>query len=145
MGIKDKVQVTFTIRNVENLAGLKPNGFGDFIALEGPYGSDETEVVNGVKSTSVTLTYVLKPKHEGKLTIPPAIAKDGAGHSYQSNPLTIEVVPGSVAAQQRAQRQAQMNSMFGDDDPMMQMAQQMQQFQQQAQQQGGGAPAAPGA
>ncbi len=135
MGIKDKVQVTFTIRNVENLAGLKPNGFGDFIALEGPYGSDETEVVNGVKSTSVTLTYVLKPKHEGKLTIPPAIAKDGAGHSYQSNPLTIEVVPGSVAAQQRAQRQAQMNSMFGDDDPMMQMAQQMQQFQQQAQQQ----------
>jgi hypothetical protein len=88
-----------------------------------------------VTSQSISLTYVLQPKHEGTFTIPPAIAKDAAGHTYQSNPITIQVIPGSVVQQQRRPQHA---SPFGDDDDpfamMNRMHQQMQQMQQMQQQ-----------
>ncbi len=133
IGVKDNLQVTFTIRNVEGLSGFNPAGFGDFVQVAGPYQSTEMSFNNGARSTSVSLTYVVRPKHEGKLNIPAAIAKDGAGHSYQSNPLTIEVVPGSLAPPQQARRP--MNNPFGDDDdPFQQMAAQMQRINQMQQQ-----------
>ncbi len=139
IGVRDQVQVTFTIQNVDNLADLRPTGFGDFNRLAGPFQSQSVSFTNGARSSSITLTYVLQAKHEGKLTIPPATAKDAAGHTYQSNPITIEVVPGSLAQQQR--RPARSNPFGDDDDPFAAMQQQlarMQQLQQQMMQ--GGAP-----
>ena len=150
MGIKDQIQVTFTIRNVDNLVELRPTNFGDFIHVDGPFQSQSMSFSNGARSSSVTLTYVLQPKHEGKLTIPPAVARDAAGHAYQSNAMVIEVVAGSLAPPQ--QRRPARNSPFGDDDdPFLAMQQQMQRLQQLQQQQmqrmqqmqGGARPAQP--
>ena len=134
MGIKDQIQITFTIHNVDNLVELRPNGLGDFNRLAGPYQSSSMSFINGAQSSSHTITFVLQPKHEGKLVIPPGIARDGAGHTYQSNPITIEVVPGSVAPPQQARRPSR--SPFGDDDddPFAGMAQQLQRIQQMQQQ-----------
>ena len=133
MGVKDQVQVTFTIRNVDNLTELRPTGFGDFVHVDGPFQSQSMSFNNGARSSSITLTYVLQPRHEGKLTIPPATAKDASGHTYQSNSVTIEVVPGSLAP---PQQRRQNNSPFGDDeDPFLAMQQQLQRIQQLQQQQ----------
>ncbi len=137
IGVRDQVQVTFTIRNVDNVSELHPNGLGDFNQLAGPFQSTSVSFVNGARSSSVSVTYVLAAKHEGKLTIPPAIARDGAGHTYQSNPITIEVLPGSLAPPPQARQMP--GSIFGDDDDdpfqaMQQQLQRMQQMQRQAMQ-----------
>lgn len=144
MGVKDQVQVQYTIQDADDLQSVTPAQalFKDFDIVGGPYQSQNSQVyiTNGkmVQSQSLVLTYVMQPKHTGTLTIPPAIAKDGAGHTYQSNALQIQVVPGSVVAQ----RQPARRDMFDDDpfDPFAAILQQRQRQlqalrQQQAQQQ----------
>ncbi len=128
IGIKDRVQLDYVVRNVDNLQEVKPNGFGDFTLLEGPYGSQSISIDNGVRTNSIKVSYIVRPNKEGKITIPPASARDASGHVYQSNPITIEVVPGSLAPKQQ-RRPAQMMG-DEDDDPMAQFQQQIAQFQQ---------------
>jgi len=147
MGIKDQIQLTYTIVGAQNLRALNPEGgnFKDFDLMGGPYQSNSSTVsiVNGqaTSSESISLSYVIRPKHTGTLTIPAGVARDAAGHTYQSNSVQIQVVPGSLANAQRQQRMA--------DDPMddpfaamqrqmqqqMQRMRQMQGMQQQQQQQ----------
>lgn len=133
IGVRDQVQVQFTLRDAENPQSITPPSTNDFAIVGGPYQStsSSTQVANGhyVTSQAITLTYVLQPRHEGTFTIPPVIAKDAAGHSFQSNAITIQVVPGTMQQQQR--RQASRFDPFGDDDDVMAMMQRMQQMQQQ--------------
>jgi len=142
MGVQDQIQFTYTIIDAENLRAVSPSGgsFKDFDILGGPYQSTSTNVSIGAdghmnRSESISLTYVLKPKHTGNLTIPAGIAKDAAGHVYHSNAVPVQVVAGSVARTQRPQ------SMMSDpfDDPIAAMQQRqmqrMQQMQRQMQQQ----------
>lgn len=146
MGLKDNIQVTYTIQNVPNLQSIDRINPDDFNVVGGPYQSQSTNVSimgnRAVQQVSISLTYVLQPKHTGTLTIPASVAKDAAGHSYQSNTIPIQVVNGSLAAA-RPQRQANPYDPF-DDDPfaaiMKQRQQQLQQMrnamrQQQGQQQ----------
>ncbi len=133
IGTKDNVQVVYTIRDAQNLQSMTPPSSPDFNIVQGPFQSQssQTNIVGNKMTTSqsISLTYVLQPKHEGNFTIPPVTAKDAAGHIYQSNALTIQVVPGSVFQQQR---QNQRNDPFGDQgDDVMAMMQRMQQLQQQ--------------
>jgi hypothetical protein len=142
IGVKDQVQVQYTVKDAENLQTISPPASPDFVIVQGPFQSQssQTSVVGNrmVTSQSISLTYVLQPRREGTFTIPPAVAKDAAGHTYQSNALTIQVVPGSVVQQQRRPQA----SPFGDDDDpfaamhrMQQQMLQMQQLQQQRMQQ----------
>ena len=137
MGIKDLIRITFSINNVDGIRELRPSGFGDFRPVGGPYQGTSMNFNNGSRSVSVTCSFDVQPTHEGRLTIPPGIAKDAAGHTYQSNAMTIEVVPGSLAPQQ-ARRQQSSNPFDDDEDPFAQLQQQarmMQQMLQQRQQQ----------
>lgn len=137
IGIKDQVQVQYTIRDAENLQTVTHPSDADFIIVGGPYQSQtsNTQISNGhyVTSSAISLTYVLQPRKEGTLTIPPVTAKDAEGHTYQSNALTIQVVPGSlVAQQQQQQRRPRAYDPFADaDDDVMALMRQMQQMQQQ--------------
>ena len=131
IGTKDQVQVQYTIRDAQNLQSLSTPASPDFAVVAGPYQSSSTNIsISGnrtVQSQSTSFIFVLQPKHEGTFTIPPVIAKDAAGHSYQSNAVTIQVVMGSLAQQRRpASRDP-----FGQDDDIMAMMQRMQQMQQQ--------------
>jgi hypothetical protein len=135
MGLKDVVQVVYTIRDAQNLQTMTPPSTADFDILQGPFTSRSvSSSFNGRTSTtseSLTRTYVMRPTHEGTLTIPPIIAKDAAGHTYQSNAVVIQVVAGSLQPQRRAPTQ---QDPFGDEDAlamMRRMNQQMQQLQQQ--------------
>ncbi len=110
MGVQDQVQLQYTIQNAEDLQTVAPPAelSRDFNVVGGPYNSQSTSVqyVNGHMSQtqSISVTYIVQPKRTGHFTIGPAVAKDGQGHIYQSNSLQMEVVQGSVAAQQQQQR-----------------------------------------
>lgn len=136
IGIKDQVQVQYTIRDAQNLQTVTHPSDADFIIVGGPYQSQSsnTQISNGhyVTSSSISLTYILQPRREGNFTIPPVTAKDAEGHTYQSNALTIQVVPGSLVAQQQPQRRPRAYDPFADaDDDIMALMRQMQQMQQQ--------------
>lgn len=133
IGIKDAVQVEYTLKDAQNPQSISPGNSPDFAVVQGPFQSQSsnTQIAGNrvVQSQSVTLTYVLQPRHEGTFTIPPAVAKDAAGHTYQSNPVTIQVVAGSVMPQQ--QRRPAQRDPFSQDDDIFAMMQRMQQMQQQ--------------
>ena len=149
IGLQDRVQVTYTIQNVPNLQSIDKINTPDFDIAGGPYTSQSSNISivgnRSVQSVSVSLTYILQPKHTGSLTIPPSSAKDAAGHTYQSNAIPIQVVPGTVASAQQRRQQANADP-FGNDpfaDPFaallqrrQQQMQRMQQAQNQAQQPG---------
>lgn len=137
IGVADQLTVTYTIQDVDGLQSITPS-FKDFKVLGGPFQSQSTnmQIVGNrmMQSSSVSLTFILQPKHTGKLVIPAATAKDASGNSYLSNALEVEVVPGSLAASQPAQ---QGGGGFWDDpfagaDPFAAMRGRSQQTQPQA-------------
>ncbi|MCD6011282.1 MAG: hypothetical protein K0Q79_1144 [Flavipsychrobacter sp.] len=139
IGLRNQVQVQYTIRDAQNLQSVSTPSTNDFAIVAGPYQQQSTSVnMSGnqvTQSQSISLTYVLQPKHEGTFTIPPVTAKDAAGHVYQSNPVTIQVVAGTVGQPQNRQQDP-----YGGDDDVFAAIQQMQQAHMQRMQQmmGGG-------
>ncbi len=138
MGVKDQVQIQYTVKDAQNLQSISPGSSADFAIVAGPYQSNSSNISivgnRTVQSQSITLTYVLQPKHEGTLTIPAGTAKDAAGHVYQSNPVTIQVVAGTMA-QQPQRRQQGRDPFAEDDDPFLAMMQAQQQRMRALQQQ----------
>jgi len=134
IGTRDQVQIQYTIRDAQNLQSVSRPATNDFVITQGPFqsSSSNTSITGNkvVTSQSISLTYVIQPKHEGTFTIPPVVAKDAEGHTYQSNAITIQVIPGSVQ-----QRPARNDPFGGQDDDAMAMLQRMQQQQMQAMQQ----------
>lgn len=146
IGIRDQVQVQYTIRDAQDLRTVTNPSDADFVIVGGPYQSQSsnTSIMGNrmVTSQSISLTYVVQPRKEGTFTIPPITAKDGAGHTYQSNSVTIQVVPGSLAQQYQQQQRSQ--DPFGDDDDIFaSMQRQMQAIQQQMMARANGGRAAP--
>lgn len=139
VGVKDQVEVQYTIRDAQNLQSVTNPSDADFIIVGGPYQSQSSNTsITGnkvVTSQSLSLTYVIQPRKEGTFTIPPITARDAAGHQYQSNALTIQVVPGSVVQQQQQQRRSRGYDPFAGDDDVLALMRQMQQMQQMQMQQ----------
>ncbi|MBA3827650.1 MAG: protein BatD [Taibaiella sp.] len=140
MGDKDQIQVVYTARDLQVQSRTNPD-FKDF-DVQGPFQSSSTNMSmtgNGMtESSTLSFTYVLHPRHTGVVQIPPMYIQAG-GHTYQSNPVSIQVVSGSLAAAQPRRR--------ADDDPynddqfanqiaaMQRQMQQLQQMQMQRAQQ----------
>lgn len=134
IGVQDQLQVDYTIENATDLRSLPRPDFKDFIVVGGPYQQQSSNVsIIGnkmVQSERYTHSYILQPKKTGTLTIPPAIARDGSGHQFESNSISVQVVQGSVV-QQRQQRQNA--DPFADpygDDPFAAIMQQQQRAMQ---------------
>ncbi len=138
VGTKDQLQVTYTLSNARDAGNFQPPSFSGFSIEGGPYQSNNTSinVVNGQtrQTSSVSLTYVLRPLRAGSVTIPPAKV-DVGGKTVTSNSLKLDVVNGSIAGGGRPQ---QRGADPFDDDPfaaMRMMQQRMMQQQQQYRQQ----------
>lgn len=71
--------------------GFTPPDLSDFEVKGGPFPSEQTTIINGRMSFSISYTYVLQPKNVGKFTIGPARAEVD-GKPMKSNPVEIEVV-----------------------------------------------------
>jgi hypothetical protein len=135
IGLQDQVQITYSIQNADNMQSVNPPREinDDFLVVGGPFQQQSTSIINGDRSFSISISYLLQPKRNGTLTIPAATAKDVDGRTYQSNSVQIQVVQGSLAHQGRQQSQ----DPFYDDpfrDPFAAMMQQRRQRVMQQQQ-----------
>ena len=90
--------VQFELKNA-SWTEFQPPSFSDTRIVGGPASSSSTMIVNGVVSKSQSWTYSLVASKIGKLTIGPAKVVFN-GQTYQTKPITIEVIAPSELAQQ---------------------------------------------
>ena len=95
-----KVQVgvpfEYAIVITTNATNYTPPNFKDFDVVSGPMQSTSTQMINGVVSTQMTLSWGLSAKKEGKFSIGPAII-NAASQRYETNTVIIEVGKGNQA------------------------------------------------
>jgi hypothetical protein len=70
---------------------FQPPNLSEFEIKGGPFPSEQTTIINGRMSFSISYTYVLQPREVGTFTIGSAVAEVD-GNVVKSNPLQIEVV-----------------------------------------------------
>lgn len=95
---KNKVAVgeTFQLVFTLNTSGsnFKAPNLAEFDVYSGPNQSSNMSYVNGVMTQSITLSYIIAAKKEGKITIG-AASVTANGTTLQSNPVIIEVSKGN--------------------------------------------------
>ncbi|MBQ2436288.1 MAG: protein BatD, partial [Bacteroidaceae bacterium] len=101
-------RLSYTI-NTHNAKSFRVGNITDFDILSGPNrsSSSSTSIINGVRTSSHTLTFtcILRPKKEGTFTIPAATIT-AEGKQLTSKELTVKVLPPD---QQTAQQSASQN------------------------------------
>jgi hypothetical protein len=112
-----KVQVgtafEYAIIITVNANGYTPPNLKDFDIVSGPNQSSSTQIVNGVVSNQLSLSWGLVPRKEGKYTIGPAVVTSG-NTRYETNPVQIEVTKGPVS--QGSQGTADAGTAAGGDN-----------------------------
>lgn len=99
IGKDDVLQVTFKVENAGNVENIIPPAFKNFTIVSGPNQESSQSNINGKVSGYVALGYTLAPTSTGKFTIGSAAAIADGQH-LTTNPVTIEVVKGSLAQSQ---------------------------------------------
>lgn len=103
VAVGEQFEIQFSINT--NCSGFKaPAALADFDIYSGPNQSTSMQIINGNVSQSISLSYILAARKEGKFTIGPATV-NVSGKRIESNSLTIEVVKGSGQQQQQQQQQ----------------------------------------
>lgn len=92
----DRFEVTFTFegKNINALKNFSAPSFKDFRVLSGPNQSTSMQIINGVSSSSLALSYILMPTGIGTFTIGSASIQS-EGQTYTTEPLKITVVKGA--------------------------------------------------
>jgi len=103
VGTGEQFQVTFTVSGSEatSAKNFKAPDFGQLLVLSGPNQSSNIQIINGRMSASLTYTYVLYARQQGKFTIAPATI-DYRGSQLRTQPIQIEVVQGKPAQKQES-------------------------------------------
>lgn len=97
IGLNDLVQVQYKIENAKSVQHIEPPSFENFYIVSGPNQETGMSSINGQVSSYAAISYILKPKKSGSLTIEPATAR-ADGKQLKCNPLIIQVAhSGSVA------------------------------------------------
>jgi len=104
VAVGESFQISFSL----NCSGsnFKAPALNEFDVYSGPNQSTSMSYVNGSMSQSITLSYIIAAKKEGKINIG-AASVNVNGATIQSNPFTIEVVKGNASA--NAQNQGNSN------------------------------------
>lgn len=106
IGIEDQLVLTVTVEG-SDLKGIKEPDLPDLegFSVLGTSSSQSTNIslVNGKMTTSKTISYdySLAPEKEGEIIIGPANLSFG-GKNYSTEPIKIQVVPGSVGGTRRS-------------------------------------------
>lgn len=107
----EQLEITFSLNGSGK--NFQPPAFNDFLVLSGPNQSTSMQFINGAMSQSISYSYILQPRSEGKFTIGAATVESG-GKKVQSNSITIEVAKGSP--QQKQQQSAKGGQQTTDDE-----------------------------
>jgi hypothetical protein len=100
LAMGEQLEITFTLSGRNSGNNFRPPSFNDFVVLSGPNQSTSMQIINGAVSSSVSYSYVLQPRAEGKYTINPATIEYG-GKQLQSQSITIEVLKNAAASKQQ--------------------------------------------
>jgi len=117
LALGDQLEVTFSLNGTGGGNGFQAPAFGDFVVLSGPNQSTNMQFINGSVSSSVSYSYILQPKAEGKFTIGPAFINYN-GKKLQTQPITIVVTKGAPPqAQQKggSANNPDISKQIGDD------------------------------
>jgi hypothetical protein len=113
IGVQDALQLTVSISGPDGGRASEPElpsieGF----RVAGRSTSSQIQIINGQMSSTKAFIYQLLPQEEGTFTIG-AVTVTANGKTYRSEPITVEVVAGSVAPRTRRRSV----SPFGGMDP----------------------------
>jgi hypothetical protein len=89
------------IENATDIHNITPPSFKDFIVVSGPNQETGMSNVNGLVKQYMGISYILQPRHTGKIIINAASATIN-GKSYTSRPLKLQVLSTSGARSQPA-------------------------------------------
>ncbi len=107
VSIGERFQVSFS--SSAAMANFRAPDFEGLTLVGGPMQSQSVRIVNGAMAQSISYTYILQAKAEGKFTIPAASA-DVGGKRVQSNSVVVQVMKQSAQqAAQQAEEQAAEN------------------------------------
>ena len=98
VAVGEVFQVSFTVNG--SMSNFRVPAMGDFDVYSGPNQSTSMQITNGSMSQTVSYSYMIAARKEGKFTIGAASAVVN-GSKMDSNPITIEVVKGSPQQQQQ--------------------------------------------
>lgn len=111
----EQFEITFSLNGSEK--NFQPPAFNDFLVLSGPNQSTSMQFINGAMSQSISYSYILQPRSEGKFTIGAAFIESG-GKKIQSNSITIEVTKGPAQPKQQpseSQEDASISKQISDN------------------------------
>ena len=97
VAIGEQFQISFSLNSSGN--NFQAPSLANFDVYSGPNQSSSMSFVNGSMTQSISLSYIIAAKKEGKFTIGPAIVNVN-GTNIQSNFIAIEVVKGAANQQQ---------------------------------------------
>lgn len=89
-----ELRFTFEGKNLNNLKNFNPPSLKEFKVLSGPNQSTSMQIINGVSSSSLTLSYILLPNTTGTYTIGSASIQS-EDKTFTTDPIKINVVKGS--------------------------------------------------
>lgn len=110
--VGEDLQISYSING--NASSFKGPSLNDFDVYAGPNQSSSVSIINGNFSQSISFSYIILAKKEGKFTIPPASVVAN-GKRIESKPITIEVVKGGASARSGQQTQSDGGSDYGND------------------------------
>lgn len=114
-GVEDLAQLTVRVNEPPTDLGVPQiGGLDNLEIVGGPSTGSEFSFVNGVASRAQTFTYVLRALQPGPATVGTVTVAAGSVE-LGSNPITVEVVEGSVAPRSRRSRRSPFSTdPFGD-------------------------------
>lgn len=90
IGKNDVTELKLLVNNAGQVDQIIPPSLKNFIVVSGPNQESGMESSNGVTRQYIGITYVLKPRSKGRITIEPAVAK-ADGKTLRSNAVTLVV------------------------------------------------------
>ncbi len=89
-----QLQFTFEGKNLNALKSFNPPSLKDFRVFSGPNQSTSMQIINGVSSSTLTLSYILMPNTTGSFTIGSASIQY-EGQTLTTSPIKVSVVKAS--------------------------------------------------
>lgn len=89
-----ELRFTFEGKNLNALKNFNPPTLKEFRVLSGPNQSTSMQIINGVSSSSLTLSYILMPNTTGVFTIGSASIQY-EGRAYSTDQIKVTIVKGS--------------------------------------------------
>lgn len=111
VGVGEPFQVSYAIN--ANISSFNEPDLRDFDVLSGPNQSSSTGIYNGRVSVSISFSYIIAARKEGKAVIPSAAVTAG-GKKIQSKQLVVEVSKAGTPAAQSQRQGGSSDAQTGD-------------------------------